>query len=144
LNTPETYTPAWLDQSRWSTPTPEVVGVDISGRHEEAGRYLMVAAAVHADVDSTRIRSVEGVGFAERSEDPTLEATLSVVADAVDELPVPPEGPVVAERGEFYEEPADTVGLEFRPGFKYVESIAERETVQAAHYAAYAARRLLR
>jgi hypothetical protein len=130
--------------SRWRAPVPEVVGVDISGRHEEAGRYLMVAAAVHADVDSTRIRSVEGIGFAESREGPTLEATLAVASDAVDELPAPPQGPVVAERGEFYEEPAHTVELEFRLGFKYIESIGERETVQAAHHAAYAARRLFR
>jgi hypothetical protein len=51
---------------------------------------------------------------------------------------------VVAEGGEFYEEPADRVGLSFQPEFKYVESIGERETVQAAHHAAYAARDLLR
>ncbi|SDM75044.1 hypothetical protein SAMN04487949_2488 [Halogranum gelatinilyticum] len=120
-----------------------MVGVDISGRHEEAGEYLMVAAAVHAVVDSTRIRSVEGMGFATSRAQPTLDATLAVVAEAVAELPNTPDGPVVSERGEFYEEPAERVELEFRPPFKYIESIAERETVQAAHYAAYAARELL-
>ncbi|MFC6725283.1 DUF2209 family protein, partial [Halobium palmae] len=72
------------------------------------------------------------------------DATLRVASDAVAALPEAPDGPVVAEHGEFYEEPADTVGLEFRPGFKYIESIAERETVQAAHHAAYAARELVR
>jgi hypothetical protein len=117
--------------------------VDISGRHEEAGDYLMVAAAVHATVDSARIRSVEGMGFARSRARPTLDATLAVASDAVDSLPTPPEGPVVAEDGEFYEEPATVVSLEFEPAFKYIESIAERETVQAAHHAAYAARELL-
>jgi hypothetical protein len=117
--------------------------VDISGRHEEAGEYLMVAAAVHATVDSARIRSVEGVGFATSRAQPTLEATLSLASGAVDRLPAVPTGPVVAEGGEFYEEPASTVSLEFEPAFKYIESIAERETVQAAHHAAYAARELL-
>ncbi|WP_080508433.1 DUF2209 family protein [Haloparvum sedimenti] len=117
--------------------------MDISGRHEENGEYLMVAAAVHARIDSTRIRSVEGMGFATVREGPTLEATLALVAEAVGDLPEPPEGPVVSERGEFYEEPADVVGLSFQPEFKYVESIGERETVQAAHHAAYAVRDLL-
>jgi hypothetical protein len=117
--------------------------VDISGRHEEAGEYLMVAAAVHATVDSARIRSVEGMGFATSRAQPTLDATLALASEAVDSLPAPPEGPVVAEGGEFYEEPAAVVGLEFEPAFKYIESIAERETVQAAHHAAYAARELL-
>jgi hypothetical protein len=117
--------------------------VDISGRHEEAGEYLMVAAAVHATVDSARVRSVEGMGFATSRAQPTLDATLALAAEAVDRLPTPPEGPVVAEAGEFYEEPADIVSLEFEPAFKYIESIAERETVQAAHHAAYAVRELL-
>lgn len=103
----------------------------------------MVAAAVHAEVDSSRIRSVEGIGFATSRAQPTLEATLSVAHGAVAELPAAPDGPVVAERGEFYEEPQITVSHEFQQPFKYIESIAERETVQAAHHAAYAARGLL-
>ncbi|OTE98481.1 DUF2209 family protein [Halorubrum sp. SD612] len=118
--------------------------MDISGRHEEDGGYLMVAAAVHARIDSSRIRSVEGMGFAAAREGPTLEATVSLAAEAVGDLPTPPNGPVVAEGGEFYEEPAERVGLSFQPEFKYVESVGERETVQAAHHAAYAARNLLR
>ena len=103
----------------------------------------MVAAAVHARIDSTRIRTVEGTGFAVAREGPTLDATVGLVATAVGDLPEPPDGPVVAEHGEFYEEPAERVGLSFRPEFKYVESVGERETVQAAHHAAYAARDLL-
>ncbi len=121
-----------------------MVGVDISGRHEEDGEYLMVAAAVHAAIDSSRIRSVEGVGFAAVREGPTLDATLELTAEAVGNLPEPPNCPVVSEAGEFYEEPAELVGLSFRPEFKYVESIGERATVQTAHHAAYAARDLLR
>ncbi|RAW44921.1 DUF2209 domain-containing protein [Halorubrum sp. 48-1-W] len=115
----------------------------MSGRHEEDGEYLMVAAAVHARIDSSRIRSVEGIGFASVREGPTLEATVDLVAEAVGNLPEPPACPVVSEHGEFYEEPAELVGLSFQPDFKYVESIGERETVQAAHHAAYAARGLL-
>lgn len=120
-----------------------MVGVDISGRHEEAGGYLMVAAAVHATVDATRIERVRGIGFAVRREEPTLEETLSVAAEAVGSLPEQPSGVVVTERGEFYEKPAEVVGLSFRPEFKYIETVAERETVQAAHHAAYGARALL-
>ncbi len=103
----------------------------------------MVAAAVHARIGSTRVRSVEGMGFAAAREGPTLEATVGLAAEAVGKLPEPPDGPIVAEGGEFYEASADRVGLSFQPEFKYVESIGERETVQAAHHAAYAARDLL-
>lgn len=121
-----------------------MIGVDISGRHEDDGEYLMVAAAVQAEIDTTRIRSVHGVGFARSRSSPTLQATIQVVAKAVGNLPDAPVGPIVSERGEFYEEPAEVVGFEFQPEFKYVESIGERETVQVAHHAAYAARTLLK
>ncbi|WP_423746045.1 DUF2209 family protein (plasmid) [Haladaptatus sp. SPP-AMP-3] len=117
--------------------------MDISGRHEEDGEYLMVAAAVHATVDTTRLHSVRGLGFAVSHHEPTLSATTGVVAEAVSDLPDPSAEPIVAERGEFYEEPVWMVEQYLEPDFKYVESIAERETVQAAHHAAYAARKLL-
>ncbi|SIR14482.1 hypothetical protein SAMN05421858_1586 [Haladaptatus litoreus] len=120
-----------------------MVGIDISGRHEEDGEYLMVAAAVHATVGTTRVQSIRGMGFAVSHEPPTLSAITELVADAVCDLPEPADGPVVAERGEFYEEPDWMVEQHFEPEFKYVESIAERETVQAAHHAAYSARKLL-
>ena len=75
----------------------------------------MVAAAVHARIDSARIRSVEGIGFAAVREGPTLEATVALTAEAVASLSAPPDGPIVAEGGEFYEEPAERVGLSFQP-----------------------------
>ncbi|WP_368410755.1 DUF2209 family protein [Haladaptatus salinisoli] len=103
----------------------------------------MVAAAVHATVGTTRLRCIEGMGFAVSREQPTLSAITDLVAAAFGDLPTQPEGPVVAERGEFYEEPEWMVEQYLEPEFKYVESIAERETVQAAHHAAYAARKLL-
>jgi hypothetical protein len=89
--------------------------VDISGRHEVGGEYLMVAAAVHARVGSSRIRSVEGMGFATSREEPTLTNTAELVAEAVENLPEPPGGAVVAERGEFYEEPEWTVAQFLEP-----------------------------
>ena len=78
----------------------------------------MVAAAVHA-------------------------AVIDLVVEAVENIPEPPACPIVSEHGEFYEEPAARIGVNFQPEFKYVESVGERETVQAAHHAAYAARDLL-
>ena len=117
--------------------------MDISGRHEEGGEYLMVAAAVHATVSTAHLRSVKGMGFSISRSEPTFEDVAGVVAEAVEELPEPPSGPVVAEHGEFYEEPELRVEQFLAPTFKYVESIAERETVQVAHHAAYAARKLL-
>jgi hypothetical protein len=103
----------------------------------------MVAAAVHASVGTDRIRAVEGMGFATSRSEPTLSAVAEVVVGAADELPDPVDGPVVSEHGEFYEEPAWQVAHQLEREFKYVESIAERETVQAAHHAAYGARNLL-
>ena len=132
-----------MRQSRCRPGEADIVGVDISGRHEEAGEYLMVAAAVHATVETARLRTVEGMGFATSRDEPTLDRTTGVVARATDELLDPPEGPIVAERGEFYEEPEWEIEQFLGHDFKYVESIAERETVQAAHHAAYAARKLL-
>ncbi|KYH25365.1 hypothetical protein HAPAU_20350 [Halalkalicoccus paucihalophilus] len=120
-----------------------MVGIDISGRHEERGEYLMVAAAVAAGVGSNRIHEVTGIGFATSRAEPALEHLLSVVEEALGALSDPPEGPVVAERGEFYEEPATVIGASFGPKFKYVESVAERRTVEIAHHAAYAARTLI-
>ena len=110
----------WLERTQpgWRDPVPEVVGVDVSDRHEAAGEYLMVAAAVHA-------------------------AVIDLVVEAVENLPEPPACPIVSEHGEFYQEPAARIGVNFQPEFKYVESVGERETVQAAHHAAYAARDLL-
>ena len=121
----------------------EIIGVDISGRHRESGEYLMVAAAVAASVGSSRIQEITGVGFGTSRGEPTLENAVSLIAEAVGDLPSPPGGSIVAERGEFYEEPAQSVGVSFPTEFKYVESIAERKTVEAAHHAAYAARKLL-
>jgi hypothetical protein len=103
----------------------------------------MVAAAVAASVGSNRVREVDGMGFATSRAEPTLGGTLSVAEGAIATLPAPPDGPVVAERGEFYEEPEGMIDASFGPEFKYVESIGERRTIEIAHHAAYAARTLI-
>lgn len=105
----------------------------------------MVAAAVAATVDSNRLRGIDGIGFGTSRREPSLSNTIRVVTKAIDQLPEPPRGPVIAERGEFYDEPAWTITSSLAPDleFKYVESIAERRTVEAAHHAAYAARSLI-
>ena len=121
----------------------DIVGVDISGRHREDGAYLMVGAAVAARVGSNRIDDITGIGFGTSRREPTFENALALTREAVGDLPNPPAGPIVAEHGEFYEEPPHAVGVSFDTEFKYVESIAERKTVEAAHFAAYAARKLL-
>uniref|UniRef100_UPI0039081F79 DUF2209 family protein n=1 Tax=Natronorarus salvus TaxID=3117733 RepID=UPI0039081F79 len=102
----------------------------------------MVGAAVAAHVGSARIRSIDGMGFATSRGEPTLRGTTGVVSDAIRRLPTPSGGPIVAERGEFYEEPAMTVESLLDAEFKYVETIAERRVVEAAHHAAYATRSL--
>lgn len=103
----------------------------------------MVAAAVAASVGSARLASVEGIGFARSDDPPTFANVAGLIGEAIDALPGPPAGPVVAEPGEFYEEPTVKVESHLEREFKYVESIAERETVRVAHHAAYAARNLL-
>ena len=103
----------------------------------------MVAAAVAARIGSSRITNVSGIGYGISRRSPTIEHTTESVRTAVGDLPEPPVGPIVAERGEFYEESAATMGVWLDREFKYVESIAERKTVNAAHHAAYAARGLL-
>ena len=103
----------------------------------------MVAADVAAGVGSNRVREVTGMGFATSRAEPTLRETLSIVEGAIASLPAPPAGPIVAERGEFYEEPVGMIDASFGPEFKYVESIGERRVVEIAHHAAYAARTLL-
>lgn len=103
----------------------------------------MVAAAVAASVGSNRIHEVEGIGFGTSQAEPTLEGTLSVAQSAIGALPKPPAGPLVAERGEFYEEPVAVIDASFGSEFKYIESIGERRVVEIAHHAAYAARTLL-
>ena len=103
----------------------------------------MVGAAVAATVGSSRIETIDGIGYGTSRGEPTLENAIDLVATAVGDLPAPAAGPIVAERGEFYEAPIETVGVSFPTEFKYVESIAERKTVQAAHHASYAARKLL-
>lgn len=103
----------------------------------------MVGAAVAATIGSNRIDEIGGIGYATSRDEPTIQNAISLTEAAVGDLPVIPDGPIVAERGEFYEEPARTVSVSFPTDFKYVESIAERKTVQTAHHAAYAARKLL-
>jgi len=103
----------------------------------------MVAGAVAARVGSARLRSIDGMGFATSRDEPTLRGTTGVVSGALRELPAAPGGPIVAERGEFYEEPAIKVASLLDAEFKYVETIAERRVVEAAHHAAYATRSLL-
>ena len=103
----------------------------------------MVGVAVAATVGSNRIESITGMGYARSQHAPTLEHAVGLVREAVDVLPEPPQGPIVAERGEFYEASEQRIGVSFDAEFKYVESIGERKAVEAAHHAAYGARRLL-
>ncbi len=103
----------------------------------------MVGVAVAATIGSNRIESISGMGYARSHQAPTLEHAIDLVREAVDALPDPPRGPIVAERGEFYEASQQRISVSFDTEFKYVESIGERKAVDAAHHAAYGARRLL-
>lgn len=120
------------------------IAVDISGRHEDEGRYLMVCAAVLVSVSSDSIDEVKSMRFNvnEGAREPTFEVLIDTVNETVSKIQ-DDSAVVVTEKGEFYNKPQWVVEGALGHGFKYVETIGERKAVGIAHHAAYAARRLL-
>lgn len=116
--------------------------MDISGRHEEDGRYLMVCSAVEVELTAHSIDSVEGMDFEVRDTErkPSFEVVAETIQSAAAGLG---DVVVVSEEGEFYGKPEWVVEGALESEFKYVESIGERKAVDLAHHAAYAARKLV-
>ena len=133
----------------WDSVTGGVfrlVAVDISGRHESRGRYLMVCSAVAVELKSDAVDSVEGMEFdvLDTEREPTFEVVVENVSRAVSRADTGGEEPVVvAEEGEFYNKPDWIVEGALGTEFKYVETIGERKAVDIAHHAAYAVRNLM-
>lgn len=121
-----------------------LTAVDISGRHEDEGRYLMVCAAVAVELKADAVDSVEGMEFdvLDTEREPTFEVVVENVSRAVSRVGTEEEVTVVAERGEFYNKPDWIVEGALGTEFKYVETIGERKAVDIAHHAAYAVRNL--
>jgi hypothetical protein len=122
-----------------------LVAVDISGRHEDDGRYLMVCAAVAVETKADAVDAVESMEFdvLDTEREPRFEVVVDTVSRAVSRLGTDEETTVVAEKGEFYNKPDWIVEGALGTEFKYVETIGERKAVGVAHHAAYAVRSLL-
>src|SRR5665648_857426 len=69
-------------------PTMDIIAVDISGRHEHEGEYLMVGAAVAADITPSRINRIHGIKATvhKRSAPPQLGDVVDIVIDTVIQL----------------------------------------------------------
>ena len=120
-----------------------LTAVDISGRHERDGRYLMVCAAVGVETKADAVDAVGAMEFdvLDTEREPRFEVVVDTVSRAVSRLDS--DATVVAEKGEFYNKPDWIVEGALGTGFKYVETIGERKAVVVAHHAAYAVRNLL-
>ena len=123
-----------------------ITAVDISGRHEADGRYLMVCSAVAVELKTDSVDGVEGMEFdvLDTEREPTFEVVVENVSQAVSRVNTRGEDTViVAEEGEFYNKPDWIVEGALGTEFKYIETIGERKAVDIAHHAAYAVRKLM-
>jgi hypothetical protein len=120
-----------------------LIAVDISGRHEADGRYLMVCSAVSVKLKADAVDGVNSMEFdvLDTEREPRFEVVVDTVSRAVSRLGI--DAPVVAEEGEFYNKPDWIVEGALGTDFKYVETIGERKAVDVAHHSAYAVRSLL-
>jgi len=118
----------------------EVVAIDISGRHAEGGRYIMVSAAVSADISPIALERVYEVRQIQRtSRRLNLNVVVDVISDAVRGL----EGLVIAEQGDLYNLEAWRIESILGRRFKYPESLGERLLVELAHHISISGRRML-
>lgn len=117
-----------------------MVAVDISGRHAEGDRYIMVCASVAARIspegveETRRMRLVPLV-----AESVDLEVVIGLVEDSILGL----SGVVLAERGDLYNLERWRVESILGREFKYPESRGERRAMELAHHASFAGRRLV-
>ncbi|XGI84156.1 DUF2209 family protein [Halorutilales archaeon Cl-col2-1] len=124
------------------------VAVDISGRHEREGRYLMVCAAVSVDLTSDSVDEVNEIEYSvvDTPKKPGFDVVVDAVSGTVGKMS-DDTSTVVAEEGEFYNKPdwvvEGALGLRRGRSFKYIETISERKAVGIAHHAAYGGRKLL-
>ncbi|MBN1323774.1 MAG: DUF2209 domain-containing protein [Methanotrichaceae archaeon] len=118
----------------------EVVAIDISGRHAEGGRYIMVCAAVSADISPIALDRVHEVRQIQRtSRRMNLNVVVDVISDAVQGL----DGLVIAEQGDLYNIEAWRIESILGRRFKYPESLGERLLVELAHHISISGRRML-
>ncbi len=121
----------------------KIIAVDISGRHEHNGEYLMVCAAVLTELTTDNIKSVDDIkiDLVRTEREPEFDVIAETISSTIEGMN--DDAVVVAERGELYEKPDWIVQGSLRNEFKYPETISERKALEIAHNAAYEARNLL-
>jgi hypothetical protein len=118
----------------------DVVAVDISGRHVEGDRYIMVSASVEAKISPEGIEGIRGMRLVPTvAESVDVEVVIGLFEDSVRGL----SGVVLAERGDLYNLERWRVESILGREFKYPESRGERMAVELAHHASFAGRRLV-
>jgi len=116
------------------------VAIDISGRHEEEGRYKMVCAVVSARISPNFIEKIYSVRLIPRV---TRGLNLNIVVDLISKACMCLPGTIIAESGDLYNLEIWRVKSILGRDFKYPETIAERTAVEMAHHISVAGRRLI-
>jgi len=116
------------------------VAIDISGRHSVNGRYQMVCAAISARVSPECIEKIYSVKLIPRV---TVSIDLNTIIDLISTAVLSMPGTVIAEPGDLYNQDAWRISSILGREFKYPETLAERITIELAHHASVAGRRLI-
>ena len=114
------------------------MAVDISGRHAEGDRYIMVSASVEARISPEGIERARGMRLV-----PLVAGSvdMEVVIGLIEESVLGLSGVVIAERGDLYNLARWRVESILGREFKYPESRGERRAMELAHHASFAGRR---
>lgn len=116
------------------------MAVDISGRHLVNGRYQMVCAAISARVSPECIEKIYSVRLVPRA---TGSIDLNTIIDLISSATVLLSGTVLAEPGDLYNQDAWRISSILGREFKYPETLAERTSIELAHHASVAGRKLI-
>jgi hypothetical protein len=116
------------------------VAVDISGRHSVNGIYEMVCAAISARISPECIERVYSVRLMHRS---AKSIDLNTVIDLISTATLYLSGTILAEPGDLYNQDAWRIASILGREFKYPETLAERISIELAHYISVAGRRLI-
>ncbi|MGA9099518.1 MAG: DUF2209 family protein [Methanotrichaceae archaeon] len=116
------------------------MAIDISGRHSVNGRYQMVCAAISARVSPECIEKIYSVRLIPRV---TVSIDLNTIIDLISTSVISMPGTVLAEPGDLYNQDAWRISSILGREFKYPETLAERTTIELAHHASVAGRRLI-
>ncbi len=116
------------------------MAIDISGRHSVNGRYQMVCAAISARVSPECIEKIYSVRLVPSA---TCSIDLNTIVDLISASAMHLPGIVLAEPGDLYNQDAWRISSILGREFKYPETLAERTTIELAHHASVAGRKLI-